>query len=125
MNYLIAYRSAATVSRGFSLDLHLDALPALPRWKWSILGYFTLPLDAECVADARRRCRSWSVRGVRCPGGLNQGYLMLGQPVERRVVCAYRTQCCFFKLGANSGKIENRQAGFISEAALELYGRHL
>lgn len=38
---------------------------------------------------------------------------------------AYRTQCFFFKLGANSGKIENRQAGFISEAALELYGRHL
>ena len=59
------------------------------------------------------------------PGKLNQRYLMPRQPVKGRVVGAYRTQSCCFELGADSGKIEDRQAGFISEAAPELDGRHL
>ena len=99
---------------------------------WTVCAVFTWLASVVDISDIL--LRHWvplgqkqnvSVRGVRRPRGLNQGYLMLGQPVEGRVVCAYRTQCFFFKLGANFGKIENRQAGFISEAALELYGRHL
>ena len=79
---------------------------------------------APAIPSCRKPRPGWSGTS----GGLrrlNQRYLMLRQPVEGRVVCAYWTQSCFFELGSDSGKIEDRQAGFISEAAPELYCRHL
>lgn len=96
------------------------------RLGWGVSGndYASGNTHAPAIPSYRKPHPGWSGTS----GGLrrlNQRYLMLRQPVEGRVVRAYWTHYCFFELGTDSGKIEDRQAGFISDAAPEFYCRHL